>query len=185
MTVDDIRFTLKDGREAILRNPREEDIEGVLRYLYVSAGETDFIIRYPEECGRYTYEGEKEIFQHWNESPFELSLVCIVDGVVAGNCNVSFGRNIKTRHRGSIGIALMKEFWGLGIGGRMFDEMIKAAEEKPDVKQLELEFVEGNSRARALYEKKGFRVVSCHPDAFCLKDGSMRNEYLMIKKLDK
>lgn len=185
MKINDIKFILKDGREAVLRSPLEEDIEGVLRYLYVSAGETEFIIRYPEECGRYTYEGEKEVFKRWEESPLEMSLVCLVDGVVAGNCNVSFGKSIKTRHRGSIGIALMKEYWGLGIGSRMFDEMIKTAEKIPDVKQLELEFVEGNSRAHALYEKKGFRIVSCHPDAVCLKDGSMRNEYLMIKKLDK
>lgn len=49
--------------------------------------------------------------------------------------------------------------------------------------QLELEFVEGNSRARALYEKCGFRIAGIHPDAFLMPDGSFCNEYLMIKKL--
>ena len=57
MIIRDIRFTLKDGREALLRSPKDEDIRGVLDYLYKSAGETEFILRYPEECGKYTYEG--------------------------------------------------------------------------------------------------------------------------------
>lgn len=40
-----------------------------------------------------------------------------------------------------------------------------------------------DSRAQALYEKVGFRVVSVHPGAFVLKDGTMRNEYLMQLKI--
>ena len=57
MLIPEIEFTLKDGRRAVLRSPRDEDIPGVLDYLYVSAGETEFILRYPEECGKYTAEG--------------------------------------------------------------------------------------------------------------------------------
>lgn len=59
MIIDDVRFELKDGREAILRSPKEEDVESTLEYLVTSAGETDYILRYPEECGKYTAEGEK------------------------------------------------------------------------------------------------------------------------------
>ena len=54
MIIQEIAFTLKDGRPALLRSPRDEDVQGVLDYLYVSAGETEFILRYPEECGKYT-----------------------------------------------------------------------------------------------------------------------------------
>ena len=59
MIIKDIDFTLKDGRHAIIRSPKDEDIQGMLDYLYISAGETEFILRYPEECGKYTPEGEK------------------------------------------------------------------------------------------------------------------------------
>lgn len=47
MIIDDVRFELKDGREAILRSPKEEDVESTLEYLVTSAGETDYILRYP------------------------------------------------------------------------------------------------------------------------------------------
>lgn len=45
------------------------------------------------------------------------------------------------------------------------------------------EAIRKDSRAQALDEKVGFRVVSVHPGAFVPKDGAMRNEYLMQLKI--
>ena len=183
MIVNDIWFTLKDGRKALLRSPKDEDIQGVLDYLYISAGETEFILRYPEECGKYTYEGEKALFDRINASDNEAMLVCIIDGKVAGNCQIAWKTSLKTRHRASVAIALLKEFWNLGIGTRMFEEMIRIAEANGNLIQMELEFVEGNSRARALYEKMGFRITGVNPNAIRLKDGTLLNEYCMIREI--
>ncbi len=183
MVIKEISFKCKDGREALLRSPRAEDINGMLHYLNVSAGETEFILRYPEECGKYTEEGEKKLFDKKNESQNEAMLVCLVDGVVAGNCEVSVYTNMKKKHRANIGIALLKEYWNQGIGTRMFEEMIRIAESFPDVTQIELEFIEGNARAQHLYEKMGFRIAGVHPNGVRLKDGTLLNEYLMIKEL--
>ena len=183
MLMEDKWFQLKDGRMAVLRSPKEEDIEGTLEYLRVSASETEFLLRTPEECVKYTYESEKKLFEDWKASETTCAMVCVVDGKVAGNCHIEFKRSMKTRHRASIGIALMKEFWNLGIGTKMFEEMIRVAKERPGVTQLELEFIEGNSRARALYEKMGFRIYGVVPDAIKLKDGRLVNEYCMRKVL--
>ena len=183
MIIKDTAFTLKDGRKALLRSPKDEDIRGVLDYLYVSAGETEFILRYPEECGKYTYEGEKALFDRINASENEAMLVCIVDGKVAGNCQIAWKTGIKTRHRASVAIALLKEFWNLGIGTRMFEEMIRIAEANENLIQMELEFVEGNTRARALYEKMGFRITGVNPNAIRLRDGTLLNEYCMIREI--
>ena len=183
MIIKDTAFTMKDGRKALLRSPKDEDIQGVLDYLYVSAGETEFILRYPEECGKYTYEGEKALFDRINASDNEAMLVCIVDGKVAGNCQIAWKTGIKTRHRASVAIALLKEFWNQGIGTRMFEEMIRIAEKNPNILQMELEFVEGNKRARALYEKMGFRITGVNPNAIRLRDGTLLNEYCMIREI--
>ena len=183
MIIDEVRFKLRDGREALLRSPKEEDVESTLAYLVVSAGETDFILRYPEECGKYTPEGEKKLFEQKNESPNEAMIMCVVDGKVVGNCEISFFKGMKTKHRASIGIALISEFWNQGIGTKMFEEMIRLAENREDVLQIEWEFVEGNARARHLYEKMGFRITGVRPNAIRLKDGTLLNEYTMIKEI--
>ena len=109
--------------------------------------------------------------------------MCVVDGRVVGNCEISFRTNLKTKHRASVAIALISEFWNQGIGTRMFQELIRLAEERDDVLQMELDFVEGNSRARALYEKMGFRITGVKPDALRLKDGTLLNEYMMVRKM--
>jgi RimJ/RimL family protein N-acetyltransferase len=183
MIIQPIEFTLKDGRKALIRSPKDEDIPGMLDYLYQSAGETEFILRYPEECGKYTPEGEKALFDRINASDREAMLVCLVDGKVAGNCNILWTAGMKTRHRASVAIALLKEFWNLGIGTRMFEEMIRIAEANENLIQMELEFVEGNTRARALYEKMGFRITGVNPNAIRLRDGTLLNEYCMIREI--
>ncbi|MGN0818517.1 MAG: GNAT family N-acetyltransferase [Candidatus Coproplasma sp.] len=185
MIVDDFSIILKDGRKAVLRSPKPEDVDGIIEYLLVSAGETDYILRYPEECEKYTRENESEFLKQVNSSDNRIMLICEVDGRIAGNCEISFGTNLKTKHRASVGVALMSEFWNLGIGTAMFGQLIKFAEERKDVLQIELDFVEGNARARALYEKVGFRITGVKPDAIRLKDGTLLNEYMMIKKLNR
>ncbi len=183
MVINDIEFKLKDGRSALLRSPKDEDVQGMLDYLCISAGETDFILRYPEECSKYTPETEKEFFDRVNASDNEAMLVCLVDGKVAGNCHISWSNEIKTRHRANVAIALLSEFWNLGIGTRMFQEMIHIAENNPEILQIELDFIEGNSRARALYEKMGFRITGVRPNAIRLKDGSLLAEYYMVREI--
>ena len=79
-------------------------------------------------------------------------------------------------------IALLKEYWNLGIGTAMFQEMIRMAQER-GIERLELEVLEGNENAMRLYEKMGFRMVSAIPDAIRLKDSTRLKEYYMIKEL--
>ena len=184
MIIKDIEFTLKDGRHAVIRSPKDEDIQGMLDYLYISAGETEFILRYPEECDKYTPEAEKALFDRVNAAENEAMLVCIVEGKLAGNCQIVWKTGRKVRHRASVAIALLKEFWNQGIGTRLFQEMIRIAEANENITQMELEFIEGNTRARALYEKMGFRIVGAKPNAIRLKDGTYLNEYLMVREIN-
>lgn len=171
-------ITLKDGRTAILRAPRPEDAAPMVQYLKDTAGETEFIIRYPEEV-TMTAEQEAVFFERLNASPFDMMIVCEVEGRIAGSCQINFGNRIKTRHRSTVAIGLTKAYWNLGIGTAMFKEMIAAARAREGVRHIDLEFIEGNSRARALYEKMGFRIIGVKPDAIMLRDGTLRNEYLM------
>lgn len=184
MKIDDKTFTLKDGRKAVLRNARESDAQGLYDYLLKSAEETHFILREPEDCCMYSVEGEISFINKSLENPYQLMLVCDVDGVIAGNCQIDFYGNIKLHHRASIGIALIKEYWGLGIGSKMFDAMIQAARDYGGITRLNLDVAEENERALALYKKFGFEVMCRFPDAMMLKDGTYLAELRMTKKLD-
>ena len=107
---------------------------------------------------------------------------CEIDGEIAGNCQIMFQERLKTRHRARVAISVLQKYWNLGIGTALFREMIEAASRR-GVLQMELEFIEGNERARHLYEKMGFRIVSEMPNAVRLRDGSFRKEFVMVKML--
>ncbi len=175
-------ITLKNGKQAVFRQPSpKEDSEPLLEYLKKSSGETEFLLRDPND-EFFTPEKEEDFLKTILESPNDLMIICEADGKIAGNCQLRFMARRKVKHRGSIGIALLKDYWGQGIGTKMFEELITAAKEQ-GLYQLELNFYEGNSRARALYEKMGFSIVGVHPDAVKLNDGRFLKEYLMIKRL--
>ena len=174
-------ITLKNGKQATFRSPRKEDAAALLDYLRKTAEETDFVLRYPDEM-TMTLEQEEAFIERINQSANSYMIICLVDGKHAGNCSMQFHDKRKVRHRGEVAIALVKEFWGMGIGTFMFEEMLQLAREY-GASQLELGMVDGNERGLALYRKMGFREYGRLPNAFHQKDGTMRDEILMVLEL--
>ena len=174
-------ITLKDGRTALLRAVCKEDAIPMIAYLKACYEQTPYLMRYPDEFA-VTAEQEATYLERQLVSPDVLMLVCEVEGKLAGNCQLDLNRWRKTRHRRQVAIALLKDYWGLGIGTAMFKEMIdKARQEK--LEQLELEVIEGNQRAIGLYHKMGFVFTGEKPNAIRLEDGSSLKELMMVKVL--
>ncbi|MGM9584302.1 MAG: GNAT family N-acetyltransferase [Faecousia sp.] len=172
---------LKDGRQALLRSPRAEDAAPMLDYFKTVSGETEYLLRYPEECTMS--EGEEAAFLSGAlESDTQLMICCFVEGRLAGNSMLSMNTRLKIRHRASVAIGLLREYWGLGIGTALFQELIAIGKER-GLDHLELDYIEGNQRARRLYEKMGFVQTAEVPDVYRLRDGSFRKSILMMKKL--
>ena len=154
MIIDIIEYQLKDGRTARIRSPKDEDIQEMLDFLYVSAGETDFLMRCPEECGRYTTESEKQRFDRVNKADNETILLCFVDGKLVGSGQIMWSKRIKTRHRASISVTVLRQFWSQGIAVKLIQELIKIAEKNPDILQIELEICRGEYPGQSLIWKK-------------------------------
>lgn len=174
-------ISLRDGRRAVLRSPTPSDAAEMLDFLKTASGETEFLLRYPEECFD-DVKTEESFLDGIVTSGSQVMILCQIDGRIAGNCHLSYKPLWKLRHRGEVAIALLREYWGLGIGTLLFEEMTALAKEM-GLEQLELTYIEGNDRARGLYEKVGFREIARIPDAFRLKDGTMCKDIMMMKKL--
>lgn len=183
MKIEERRVTLRDGRVCVLRSPEIEDAEELAKFVRAAAGETDFLLRYPEEAD-VPAEQEKFFLQHFNEAARELMILAEVDGKLAGNCHfsgVAKGR-LKVRHRCACGISLYREYWGLGIGAALMELLAEKAVEL-GYEQMELEVVSSNARAIGLYRKMGFVKTGEIPDAMRYKDGRYDGMDIMIKKL--
>ena len=183
MIFDEKKTTLKDGTTAILKTPEIEDAEMLLNSIKTASNETEFLSRSIEDWEKVTVENEEKFILNVRESLNTLFIAGYIDGIIAGNCDITFKTGSKTAHRATVGIALQKKYWNIGIGSAMFNELIKAAEEHDGTEIVDLEFIEGNNRAKALYEKFGFKIISIEPKIFKLKDGTYQNLVYMQKYL--
>ena len=183
MIFEEKKIILKDGAEAVLKAPEISDAPELIKLMGAVSGETPFLVRYKEEWEGVTVEGEEDWIRNARESKNSFVLICRVDNEIAGICDVTFKTGMKTCHKASVGIGLLKKYWNMGIGSAMFRELIKAATERDGIDFMELEFTKGNERAKALYEKFGFEIVSERPKAYKLKDGTYQDLVYMQKYL--
>ena len=177
------KVILKNSVEAILKTPEIKDAEMLLNSIKTASNETEFLSRSIEDWEKVTVENEEKFILNVRESLNTLFIACYIDGIIAGNCDITFKTGSKTSHRATVGIALQKKYWNIGIGSAMFNELIKAAKEHDGTEIVDLEFIEGNNRAKALYEKFGFKIISVEPKIFKLKDGTYQNLVYMQKYL--
>ena len=174
--------SLKNGKTAVLRSAEPGDAAAMIDYLKATAGETPFLLRYPDEAD-FTEEAERRILQNWLDDPSGIMLNAWVDGRLAGNCALMpKGGRRKIRHRAGVAIAIRKEFWGLGLGKALLSRLQTLAKET-GYEQLELEVIDGNDRALGLYQRMGFTQTGRTPMAFRYDDGSYRDEIQMVLRL--
>ena len=175
-------ITLKDGRICVLCPTYPEYAEEMIEYLKITAAETEFVLRYPDEVN-YTLEGEREILGHLLNDEGSVMMLALVDGKVAGNASINgLGNKRKILHRCSLAIALKKKYWNLGVGKAMIEYLTELAGQI-GYEQMDLEVVEGNDNAKNLYGKCGFVETGKRARALKFDDGTYHDEILMSKLL--
>ena len=180
-------FTLKNGLKVTLKTPEISDALNLLNSIIEVSRTSDYITSLPEDYQKYLDDITKEeaFIKSANDSE-DRYLFAVYDGeTIIANCFLEFLTNIKTKHRGRIGIAVTSTYRGMGIGSLLFDEMISIARNRNGVTQLELEVIKENERAKRLYTSKGFVKTGDRPRVLRLPNGKYLDEELMVLYLDK
>ena len=175
-------ITLKDGRTCIIRPAVPDDALQLIDYLKLTAAETPFLLKYPDEW-QLTEEKEREILSGIFSAGYCTMAVAEVDGMIAGNSSINpVGGARRVRHRCSLAVALKKEYWGLGIGTALIDMQTELAR-RIGYTQIDLEYAAANDRARALYDKCGFIETGRRHNDMRYDDGTYSDMILMYKEL--
>ena len=156
---------LKNGKEAWLRNAEASDGSAVFETFNQTHAETDYLLSYPDE-NSYDPEQEAAFLDKKSKSPNEIEIIALVDGQIAGMAGIeSLGAKHKVKHRAELGISILKEYWGLGLGKALTAACIQCARDA-GYAQLELNVVAENERAVSLYRSLGFEEFGRNPRGF-------------------
>ena len=175
-------ITLTDGGQVILRSLEKKDAGAAVFCLRNVSGETAFLMREVSECGM-TIAQEEEIIARKMDNPREMLLGVFIGDELVGMAGLNgCGPFARVRHRASIGVSLLRAYWGRGIGTAMMHALIEAAKTTA-LEQLELNVVSTNEAAQRLYERCGFKEYGRHPRMMKYRDGTYADAVLMMLDL--
>lgn len=157
-------FVIKNNKKCLIRNAVGDDAQEVLDIFLLTHEQTDYLSSYKDETS-FDAEFEREFLTNIERSEKEVYLCAVIDGHIVGTASVfAVGAN-KVGHRAEFGIAIDKDYWGIGIGQALTAACIECAKDS-GYAQLELEVVSDNSGAIALYKKMGFTEFGRNPRGF-------------------
>ena len=172
-----------NGHILIFRSAEKEDAKTLLPYLKRVCGETRFLLREADECQDMTVEQEEDFITSHVENNRACLILAELDGEYIGNASFDVaGRSRRNAHRADIGIALYKDYTGMGIGKLLFALVLETIE-KCGFESAELTVVEGNNRAIHMYESFGFVETGRIPRANKYDDGTYADDIFMVRAL--
>lgn len=162
----------------VIEKPTREDAEAMLEYLRQIGGETDNLT-FGAEGVSCTVEDEAAQIERAASSRDEVMLVAKDESKIVGDVSLSRLPR-RMRHRGDLGIAVVKEYWGYGIGSCLLAKVIEFAKENAfDV--IELQVRSDNAAAIHLYEKFGFQKFGTHESFFKMGQDEIPFDYMYLK----
>ena len=171
-----------NGRKITLRGPRTEDAETLVEYLKTVCSETPFLMTYGDEV-KLTLEEEIKFIEARNSSETGYLVLVFEDGQYVGNASFErVGTSRRAKHRASIGIAFYQNYTGHGLGRLTLNRLLELIKEH-GYEQAELTVIEGNERAKHLYESLGFVETGRIKNANKYDDGTYRDDILMVNEL--
>jgi RimJ/RimL family protein N-acetyltransferase len=155
-------FTARSGQQFTIRTAHADDAAAMLTYIRSVAGETEFFILEPDEFPE-TEEQERKWLQDHLDHPGQIVLLAEASGTIIGNVSFENGPHRRIAHRGTLGIAVVKEWREQGVATALLRILLDWAMANPLIEKVCLEVFATNVEAIRLYRKLGFVEEGVRP----------------------
>lgn len=179
------KILCKNGKELKITTIGPNEAEQFLKFMKQVSGETHFMSRYEDEIdlSKEGIAAERERQKILFDDERQAMISILDENRIIGNIAIRReGKSRKTSHRCSMGLGILKEFHGFGLGTLLMERGLAFAKEA-GYQCVELGVLADNVAAMGLYKKMGFEESGCIPDAFHLDDGRWIDEISMYKKI--
>ena len=167
---------LKNGQVLILRKPTVDYAEKMVNYLNIVGGESDNLLFGKDEF-HLSVEQEKEYIKNLSNTKDAFMVIGVINNEVVSVAQIrKLGRK-RIAHNSEIAISVKKDFWGIGVGSAVMEQLIEFAKNN-NILNISLGVKGSNSKAINLYKKFGFEKVGVHKNYFNI-NGVFDDEILM------
>ena len=165
----------KSGEAFVIRSADRRDAGAYLAHTRLLVAETIYMLKGAEDTLPDSAE-QRLIFDYFDRSDTCLCLVASRPSQgfgrqpILGSLNLTGARTQRTAHTVQLGMGVLREAWGLGLGGALLDSALTWARANPILSRVRLQVYEGNDAARRLYLSRGFVEEGVMKDEVLLKD---------------
>jgi RimJ/RimL family protein N-acetyltransferase len=157
---------------------KSSDAKAMLNYLKSVGSETDFLL-FGDEGVDLTLEQEAEFLDGINKTSHSRMFVVKDNDKIVATAHIQGRTKTRTRHKAVIGISVLKEYWGKGIGSMLLKKLIEFAKDNAHIEILYLEVISTNNRAISLYKK--FNFITYATDESSTKVGNIYFDNLLMR----
>lgn len=141
-----------------IEKAKASDAKAVLEYLKQIGGETDNLT-FGAEGLPCSVEDEEKYIESLQNSTSSVMFFAKCDGRIIGDASFSSSPRERIKHRGEIGISVVRDYWGKGIGSKLMESIIDFAKNVAGCEIIHLQVRSDNERAIGLYKKYGFEKI--------------------------
>ena len=169
----------KAGNPFLIRSADRRDAAAFLRHTAQLVEETVFMLKEGAD-GLPDLDEQRLIFDFFNRSPTFLCLVATRPSrglgreAILASLTLTAARTQRTQHCVQLGMGVLKEAWGLGMGGALIDTALTWTRANPILRRVRLQVYEENEAARQLYRSRGFVEEGVMNDEVMLSDRWVR-----------
>lgn len=183
--IDPIDFISKSGKLIKIKNASLDEALKLRDAAVEIAKTSPFILHTAEDFKKKTKEDQEKFISSHNDSDTALLIVAEFQGQIIGKYNFGSFKDLKRKHRGSLGISIHQDFRQQGIAQKLFEVCFEHVKKIDGLKFVELDVMGANKPAFNLYEKIGFKTISILPNAYRLADNIFTENITMRIEIKK
>ncbi|MBC2004597.1 GNAT family N-acetyltransferase [Listeria booriae] len=163
----------------VIRLARAGDAQSLSAIRLQIDGETENLDREPGE-NFMDEQAFGDLIEADSKAAHNLFLVAETEGKLVGFSRCEGNTLNRSKHKVTFGIAILKAYWGFGIGSELLHHAIQWADTH-EITKITLNVLETNKKAILLYQKAGFEIEGCLKNDKRLADGSYYSTILMSR----
>ncbi|MFC7373459.1 GNAT family N-acetyltransferase [Fictibacillus iocasae] len=140
----------------IVREAQKDDAERIINFYNIVGGESDYLSFGKNEFQRDAVE-YGDYLETVRGEDNSIILLALVGEKIISIATITSSQRARSKHVGTLGIVVSKEYKGKGIGKRLMKELIQWASQNGITKKISLVTRQDNENAIALYKQLGFK----------------------------